>query len=193
MGTRVKRVLAVLAAIAVAVVAAAGLLAYRVFNPTDCYDHAAVGRLDADPVEDVRPDGAMLVSPAEDPQCNWIEPRYLDASRTWTFAVADVSRVDDVVADLSAGAMKAGWRSQSSSGPGWASGSASGPPLGDEVFLEMTKDVGSVHPVGSSGQVQTIEARLVVTSWIVDDLDATDEHPEGSAMVSVMTEITESP
>lgn len=169
MRSRLWWVLGVLAVTAIVVMAAGWYVVDRTFNP-DCFDRAVVDRLAADPVEDVRPRGTELVWPATGPQCSWIEPRYEDASRSWTFAVADPGRVPAVAAELSAAAGRPGWRPTSSSTP-----------QGDEVLLEMTKEMGSS------------EARFVVTTWTVDEFGATAERPVGTVMVSATTEITESP
>ena len=45
-------------------------------------------------------------------------------------------------------------------------------PRGEDVLLEMTKEVDSS------------EARLVVTTWTVDEFGATAQHPVGTTMVS---------
>jgi len=166
MRSRLWWVLGVVAATAIVVGASGWFVLDRAFNP-ECFDRVMAGRLAADPVEDVRPAGARLVVAAEDPLCSWIEPRYEVASRSWTFAVPDAGRVPAVVDELAAGAVRAGWQSPPKPTV----------PRGEDVLLEMTKEVDSS------------EARLVVTTWTVDEFGATAQRPVGTAMVSVTTEI----
>lgn len=177
MRTRTKRIIAAVLGVALAVIVGLGLAVYVVFNPTDCYDHAEVGRLDEEAIEDFRPAGTELTDPGRGPTCDWIEPRWKASERTWTYRVVDGSDGRSARSAIVRAAERDGWRADRRPlDEVWADladGEAPAPEESDPVLTKL---------------LDTGPALLVITTRVTDAAGATDDDPVGTVRLRVTTQ-----
>lgn len=163
-------------AVLVAVAAVGLVVLWKVVFEPDCYDRRLVALLADDPVERVRPEGAVLGGGPLDPICSWIEPRYEEPSRSWWFDVSDTTSAPDAVRELTRSARRHGWRPLPPDPAATTTSTPIAPGAPDGPAVQMTKVVDGYRAV------------LDISSTVVDGA-ATDDVPTGTVTIWVETRI----